>query len=456
MKTANRMQNVVKGSEKYKNLWLKFFGLILIVSIGVSCKSRHKTVIEEKVAIEKLTSSIQAGANSWVVGDPETTAKIISDKGISNWKNPSKKIRTYFRTEKTGKIHLGLKAKAIDGKSILKFTFNGVSKQIEIGNVNLETLVVGTFEVKEPGYQFVELEGLEKEGEQFPEISELLIGGNATTGDLYYVKDDVYWGRRGPSVHLSYQKPKEAGDIVWFYNEITVPEGNDVLGSYYMANGFGEGYFGMQVNSKTERRFLFSVWSPFKTDDPSSIPKDKRITLLKKGKNVTTGKFGNEGSGGQSYRKYYWKTGNTYKFLLKGKPSINNSTDYTAYIFAPEIGKWELIASFRRPKTSTYLTRPHSFLENFSTQMGDESRKAIYTNQWVYDTNNTWHEIVKAKFTADATARKDARLDYAGGAENKSFYLKNCGFFNERTVIDSFTSREASGKEPEINFELLP
>jgi len=32
--------------------------------------------------------------------------------------------------------------------------------------------------------------------------------------------------------------------------------------------------------------------------------------MPKKGKDVYTGEFGNEGSGGQSYRKYMWKSGN--------------------------------------------------------------------------------------------------------------------------------------------------
>ena len=52
---------------------------------------------------------------------------------------------------------------------------------------------------------------------------------------------------------------------------MTIPKNNDVVGSYFMANGFAEGYFGIQVNSETERRILFSVWSPYKTDDPNSI-----------------------------------------------------------------------------------------------------------------------------------------------------------------------------------------
>lgn len=59
-----------------------------------------------------------------------------------------------------------------------------------------------------------------------------------------------YWGRRGPSVHLSYPFADNI-QAEWFYNEITVPVTQDVIGSYYMANGFGEGYFGIQVNSAT-------------------------------------------------------------------------------------------------------------------------------------------------------------------------------------------------------------
>jgi hypothetical protein len=89
-------------------------------------------------------------------------------------------------------------------------------------------------------------------------------------------------------------------DISYFYNEVTIPKGEDKIGSYFMANGFGEGYFGMQVNSENERRILFSVWSPFKTDNPKEIPDDHKITLNKVGQQVKTGEFGNEGSGGQS------------------------------------------------------------------------------------------------------------------------------------------------------------
>ena len=85
-----------------------------------------------------------------------------------------------------------------------------------------------------------------------------------------------------------------------------------------MANGFGEGYFGIQVNSETERRILFSIWSPFKTDDPNSISQTtKKLDYLKKENGVTSGEFGNEGSGGQSYKVFNWQAETRYGFLNK-------------------------------------------------------------------------------------------------------------------------------------------
>ena len=56
-----------------------------------------------------------------------------------------------------------------------------------------------------------------------------------------------------------------------------------------MANGFGEGYFGIQVNSATQRNVLFSVWSGFDTNNPDEIPAEYTVRLDKKGEDVKTG-----------------------------------------------------------------------------------------------------------------------------------------------------------------------
>jgi hypothetical protein len=197
------------------------------------------------------------------------------------------------------------------------------------------------------------------------------------------------------------------------------------------------------------------VWSPFSTDNPKDIPDDKKIVLLKKGKNVHAGEFGNEGSGGQSYLKYNWKAGETYKFLLKVKPVGNNFTTYTAYFYDIKSRLWFLIASFNRPATTTYLTRLHSFLENFEPETGFISRKALYHNQWVRTKAGIWKPIIHMQFTGDATANKGYRLDYGGGEENGKFYLRNCGFFNDNTMLKSRFTVPMPGKMPDIDFSKL-
>ena len=403
---------------------------------------------------EKIT--IPIGGNSWLVNRPIETNQIVTDSGITNWTRQDSRIRIYFRLEKTGFVQLFLNAKVNSGKSVIQATFGNVSNKISLTNRDYQLVKIGEFQVKEPGYQYIELQGISKDASEFVTVADLQLEGDVTSADIYFIKDEFYWGRRGPSVHLNYEIPADAGNIRWFYNEIKVQAGNDVLGSYFMANGFGEGYFGIQVNSEKERRILFSVWSPFKTDNPKSIPEDHKIKLLKKGSEVHSGEFGNEGSGGQSFRNYLWKTETTYRFLLKVEPSENQSTDYTAWFYNPDVAKWELIASFRRPLTTTWLKHPHSFLENFIPEMGCITRQVYFSNQWVCNTDGKWIELTKAKYTADATAHKKSRLDYAGGSEGQTFFLKNCGFFSDKVNYDTWTNRTPGRNEPHIDFSSLP
>jgi hypothetical protein len=220
-----------------------------------------------------------------------------------------------------------------------------------------------------------------------------------------------------------------------------------------MSNGFGEGYFGIQVNRHDERRVLFSVWSPFSTDNPKDIPEDMQVKLLDKSEATHTGEFGNEGSGGQSYLIYPWKTGQTYKFLTRVKPDGKGSTVYTSYFYDD---KWILVASWLRPKTDTYYKRAHSFLENFNPENGYLSRKGLYHNQWACTKDGKWIELTEAGFSADETARKQARMDYKGGEEGGRFFLQNGGFLNDYSSIGASFSRPATGKVPEIDLAGLP
>ncbi|MBQ4914581.1 DUF3472 domain-containing protein [Maribacter sp. MMG018] len=399
---------------------------------------------------------IPPGGNSWVVNNVAQNSTVIYDSGIHNWIELDDVIRTYFKVSSAGTLNVGLNISAPEGTSKIRVTVGDQTVEKEITNTDYADVEIGQFDLESAGYHYIEIQGLEKAATYIGDINNVLLGGSAVTNGVAFVEneEDFYFGRRGPSVHLKYTTPDS--DITWFYNEVTVPEGEDVVGSYFMANGFGEGYFGMQVNSDSERRILFSVWSPYVTDNPEEIPEDQRITLLGNGEGVTVGEFGAEGSGGQSYMTYQWQPETTYKFLLKGEPSGSNSTDYTAYFYAPELGEWHLIASFRRPQTSTYLTNFHSFLENFDTKTGYITRKGTYGNQWVRDTAGNWHEVTEATFTYDATANAGIRQDYQGGIDNNTFYLKNCGFFNENTTYGSVFSRTGTGNVPNIDFGALP
>lgn len=403
--------------------------------------------------------SIPTEGSTWVFISPNTPSEQLFNFDNQAWQHASQVVRTYFRINGTGELHIGLRGKASQGTSKVAATFNDKTKEVTISKSTYSKVFIDTYTIDEPGYYYIDLKGISKTGDVYADISDIVIGGSATNAGVDYITEDYfYWGRRGPSVHLGYQVPQETGDVQWFYNEVTVPTNNDVIGSYFMANGFSQGYFGMQVNSATERRVLFSVWSPYSTDNPNEIPPEYQVKLLKKGEQTVVQEFGNEGSGGQSFLRYNWVAGNTYKFLLKVEPSaeLENNTDYTAYFFAPEVGSWTLIASWQRPFTSTYATGLHSFLENFDTRTGPLQREVHFGNQWAYSTNGQWHELTRAKFTADATAQARARMDYSGGTgTNNLFYLKNCGFFNNTTSIGEYFERDANGNEPAIDFSLL-
>ncbi|MDR2813760.1 MAG: DUF3472 domain-containing protein [Prevotellaceae bacterium] len=377
-------------------------------------------------------------------------------------------VSVFFRVGQPGELCLSLRYNAADTVSV-SASCVGAAWQAKLPPGENAASPLGCVKLPDSGYIRVDLRGVttaeRKRRASAPstektaaEALDLIATGNALAGKTVCVNDfSFYWGRRGPSVHLNLPLP-ENETVEWFYSEVTVPLGQDPVGSYYMANGFGEGYFGIQVNSATERRVLFSVWSPFETDNPAEIPDSHKIKLLAKGEEVRTGSFGNEGSGGQSYLIYPWKTGNTYKFLTRIRPDGRGATEYAAYFYTPDEQKWLLVASFSRPLTDTYYKRPHSFLENFFPGNGYLSRKARYANQWARTVDGRWLYVGGwAKFSADDTARKGARMDYKGGVENGAFFLQNGGFFSDYTPVGVTLQNRENGKPapPEIDLDKL-
>lgn len=371
---------------------------------------------------------------------------------MRNWKDTETVVSFYFRTMKSGRMKVALQAK---GHSRIEVSLLGKKKQVKLNSDELSRINLGTFKVTQPGYVKVDVRGLSiASGNDFGNVAALIVDGNV--GPVVCVDKDfsTHFGRRGPSVHMGYALPKE--DIQWFYNEVVVPEEGDIPSSYYMACGFGEGYFGMQNNTPYQRRVLFSVWSPFVTDNPAEIPDSLKVVLIKKGENTKIGEFGNEGSGGQSYMHYDWKAGERCRFLMGVRPDGKGNTIYTAYFYDNAKGKWSLVASFRRPKISTWYTNAHSFLENFNPVMGFLNRKAYYCNQWVCTADGKWLPVTKGRFTCDATGRENKRLDYTGGVDAKGFFLSMGGFFDEYLPSNTWFERTGNTSEaPDVDFSTL-
>jgi hypothetical protein len=422
---------------------------------------------------QTVSDTIPLGGNAW-----SNMGGRIDTAGIVMWSDSNEWFDTWLRVTKTGKLRVWVGAAVPEGKSRLQISLvegpgHKVPMKRRISILNIEETKqkwydAGMFNVSDTGYQRIRIEGISRTRAYFAKIPAIVVQGEPLSGQTAFVPNNegnfFHWGRRGPSVHLNYALPKDVTalpkDVAaeWFYNEVTVPEGQDVQGSYFMACGFGQGYFGMQVNSPTERHILFSVWSPFETDDPGAIPDSQRILLLRKGDGVHAGVFGSEGSGGQSYLNYLWKAGRSYRFLLRAKPADRGYTEFTAWFYAPEEGRWRLIASFNRPQTHSWLSNLHSFLENFEPEQGGHERYVLFNHQWIRDTAGHWLPLNRARFTVDNTGRKGYRMDYGGGVRDSAFYLRNDGFFNDYTPAGVWLERKADAnpQPPAIDLIKLP
>ncbi|WP_183147966.1 DUF3472 domain-containing protein [Chryseobacterium nematophagum] len=400
---------------------------------------------------------VPLAGNAFITHAPDNCTEKITYLGLENWTSPETIISTYFKVENAGNLSIAIKGRFTSPDTVIKVTVNGVSQEVSHSHASnfLESIAVGDFNVP-AGYVKVDLQGITKTGDSFPDVTHLLIAGEATSGFTIFCDDqDQYiWARRGPSAQLRYEIPTD-NEVSYLYNEVTVPIGEDHVGSYFMTNGFQEGYLGLQVNSDTERKILFSVWSS-DLDSPDRVAESDQLTLNCKGENTEIGNFGEEGSGKQSYINYNWQAGTTYKFLLKGEPDGMGNTDYSAWFFAPENNQWALIASWKKPHTSTHLKDLYSFVENFIPENGYLGRKAEFTNPWIRTSEGIWFPITNAKLTVDDVYTNNQRIDATGGVTNNGFYLKNGGFFNELENPETVFSIATPTESPDINIEELP
>lgn len=407
--------------------------------------------------------SIPFAGNSYVTSSEKSSfISNTTGKFSGIWTDKDFVISTYFRVGAAGNLNLAIVGNNVTGSSKIRFTVEGKSYDVSIEGPTSKVYAIAKITRQTEGYIRVDMQGISKTGTTFGDISHFRIGGPASTGTNHYVTEEkmaenesnCYYFRRGASVHYFYTLPE--GNTEYFYNEVMVTPENAINGSYYMMNGFSEGYMGIQQTISGERKILFSVWSPYNTDNPEDIPEEKRIKLLRKGANVTIGEFGNEGSGGQSWLNYNWSPGVLYKALVGVKPDGHGNTIYTAYFYVDNT--WMLIASFSRPQTSTYYKSAYSFLENFDPVQSYIRRSVSFGNQWARLVSGEWKEVTEAKFSCDDTGKSGMRYDIYGtlDQETNRFVLQSFGFFDEHTTYGTMMRRQLSTTgAPVIDFNML-
>ncbi len=241
--------------------------------------------------------------------------------------------------------------------------------------------------------------------------------------------------RAARSVHLGYKAPEG----VLFYNEVAVEQSQK--GTYFCACGFLHGYFGIQERNN-DKVVIFSIWDPGNQNNPNVVEEEKRVKLLYKDPDVYTGRFGNEGTGGQSFLKYDWKPNQTYRFLVQAVVR-GDRTEFSGYFYMNEQQQWKHLVTFSTLANGDLLKGYYAFIEDFRRDVKSvrEVRKAQFGNGWVKTPKGQWIALTQAQFTADGTPL----MNINAGPVEGGFFLQTGGQTKNQTPLWSSMERLPSG-----------
>jgi hypothetical protein len=246
------------------------------------------------------------------------------------------------------------------------------------------------------------------------------------------------------SVHLGYPAP--VGDA--FHNEVQVAESHP--GTYFCVCGFQHGYFGIQELDRGKKVVIFSVWDPGNQNDPNVVPEDQRVRRVFLGEGVRTGRFGNEGTGGQSFYDLAWKEQASYRFcVLARRVEDGKRTQFAAFLRTPEQDTWKPLVGFERVTKNELLSGYYAFIEDFQRDRvsATKTRTATFGNGWVRDEQGQWQALGKARFTGDGNPVMNINSRLVDG---RRFLLSTGGDIrNDGNPLGETMSLEETGTAPQ-------
>lgn len=419
-----------------KTIFLLSLALLFAVS---ACKQSGDKPSNEKILSAHAVPANKAYAEPYTsqesgvsipVGWPET-------KGVvSEWTDAGRSVVWYLYQTK-GRYDLFFDVQTVQDAN-LKFDlkvsscdsigFRNFSRVVDMrGTGEYDTVFGAYLNIPQTGYYRYELKPLADPNNSIT-IRSLVFKAFEPDSDVHHTDY-----QSSPSVHLSFSSTEPTTKAYdWIYEEILVPEGSDPLATYYMSLGFYRGYMGIQTNSETERRVLFSVWDSKDADHDQTMQAADFVSLVDKDEATTVNSFGNEGTGGQSYVKTAdWKTGKPVQFLMNVRPMKDNSVLLSAwYCVSPETG-WKYVATWRAPHENKLFDGFYSFIENYGYTNGQLPRKAYYYNAWGKENEGgKWVNFNKVRFS-NTDGREGQRVDYEQGVAPEfpdRFYMASGGY----------------------------
>ena len=237
--------------------------------------------------------------------------------------------------------------------------------------------------------------------------------------------------------------------------EIMLPQKSDIIGTYAMALGVLNGYMGIQMNGyandgSPRHDVLFSMWDDGSTDEDPNLPEYMRAGAVDWDPLTTTNRFGNEGTGVQTYRKGpYWTPGKYVQFItncrpettsytteVNGKPTVHTQHNMlvSAWFNALDGKGWQYMATVRKRNSTTYFDAWYSFLENYNASTGQANRIAYYRNGYMRArSNGKWYYRNSVGFGhTDGGDNTGARTDYGQGTTDnpadRTFFMQTGGY----------------------------
>lgn len=245
------------------------------------------------------------------------------------------------------------------------------------------------------------------------------------------------------SVHLGYEAPSATA----FYNEVEVQQ--SAVGSFFMVCGWQGGYFGLQELANGKKLLIFSVWDQHQGNNPKDVPEDQRVKLVYQDPAMRIGRFGGEGTGGQSFLDFDWKAGETYRLLLRAK-LVGDRSEYAGWFFLPEEKAWKHLVTFSTLNKGKLIEGCYSFVEDFRRNRvsATQARTALFSNGWVCGSNDNWQLLVKAQFTAD----ENPATNIDAGLDGGRFFLATGGTTeNKHTPLWKKIERSIDGLKPPVD-----